>query len=168
MCDVNFKQISPASKLMFHQTRSLHSTCSHQIIAVNMNLKDQMTLLKAPCPVSREIYSSSGCTCQISLAVTLTTAESSSSDVCVRSGVNDHYIALLCSGRKTMPPVHKKQIRRNRFHSLSLFSSVFVKQEERLINTAAWCSCSCNTVGNVSLKNWTYGMAPNLHIIIKV
>lgn len=58
----------------------------------------------------------------------LTTAESSPLR-CVYSGMNDHYIVLLCSGHKTMPPVHRKANRGNRFHGRSLFSAVFVKQD---------------------------------------
>lgn len=97
--------------------------------------------LKSPLCSGKEIHSSRGCMCQISLVAALTTAESSPPDV--YSGVNDHYIVFLCSGHKTMPSVHRKANRRNRFHGQSLFSAVFVKQEDWALNASAMCSSSC-------------------------
>lgn len=51
---------------------------------------------------SKEIHSSSGSASQISLAAALTTTGSGP------SGVNDHYVVVLCSGHKTMPSAHAK------------------------------------------------------------
>lgn len=45
-------------------------------------LEDQIARFKGPLSLSREIYSSSGCMCQISFIAVLTTAKASLSDVC--------------------------------------------------------------------------------------
>lgn len=50
--------------------------------AANISLEDQMALLKAPISGSKEIYSSRGRMCRISLVDALATAESRPSDVC--------------------------------------------------------------------------------------
>lgn len=70
---------------------------------------DQMAPLKAPLSSSKEIYSSRGCMCQISLAAALATAESSPSDVRVLESMT---ITLFCcvGDIKQCPLSTEKQI----------------------------------------------------------
>lgn len=106
----------------------VRSVCTHRVIAANIILEDQIALLKAPLSGGKEIYSSCGRMCQISLVLALTTAKPTRSDVRAPESMT---IILFspCSGHKTMPSVHRKVNRGNRFHCQSLFCVVFVRQE---------------------------------------
>lgn len=102
--------------------------------------------LKSPPSSSEEIHSSCGCMCQISLVLALATAESSPSDECVLGSVTN--ILFSCAQDiKQCPLSTKKQIEGTGLMASIFFSTLFVRQEDWVINALAMCSCSCNPAG---------------------
>lgn len=99
-----------------------------------------MALLKAPLSSSKEIYSSRGCMCQISLAAALATAESSPSDV---RALESMTITLFCCVQdiKQCPLSTEKQIEGTGFTARLCSLLLFVRQEVWPINATAMCSC---------------------------
>lgn len=70
-------------KCTFAPSSKHHFNTAKAHTAANITPEDQMALLKAPLSSSKEIHSSCGCMCQISLVPALASAESSPTDVCV-------------------------------------------------------------------------------------
>lgn len=80
-------------KYIFSPSSKHHFNTAKAHTAANITREDQMALLKAPLSSSKEIHSSYGCMCQISLLPALASAESSPTDVCTLESVT----IILCS-----------------------------------------------------------------------
>lgn len=102
--------------------------------------KIRLPSLKASLSFSREIYSSSGCMCQISFIAALTTARASV--MCALWGQWPLYCSPLWRTLNNGPSQEKRK--QSEWVSLSVFVLVvFIRQEGWLINALAMCSCSC-------------------------